>query len=103
MGDPVAQAVPLPASSGLFGPNPGSGATGGFVDISGLVGIETGGSAAVQVVVRQGSATGKILATMSLTASGNDTKSFAHAVRCNGQMYAVITGSGVLAGSAHIL
>jgi hypothetical protein len=67
------------------------------------VGIETGGSATTEVVIRQGLSSGNILATLSLAASGTDSKSFNHPVRCNGQMYAVVSGSGVLAGSAHIL
>lgn len=98
----IAQAYPLPASSGAFGPNPST-TPGGFVDIAGLVGLETGGSSTVQVVIRQATSTGKVLATLSLAAAGADTKTFNHPVRCNGQMYAVITGSGTLAGSAHIL
>jgi hypothetical protein len=100
MGDPIARPIPLPTSSGLFGPDPG---TTGFVDLSGLGGVETGGSAGVTVVIRQGSATGTFLCSIVLTTSGTDTKSLAHAVRSNGRLYAVVTGSGVIAGSAHIL
>ena len=106
MGDPVARTVPLPvnaAASGLFGPDPGSGATGGFVDVSGIAGVETGGSNAVTCVVREGSATGKVLAVIVCTSGGANASSFSHAVRSNGRLYGVVTGTGTLAGSVHVL
>lgn len=107
MGDPVARPIALPATagaSGLFGPDPGSGATGGFVDVSGIAGVETGGSNGVTCIVREGSATGRVLAAIVCTAGGAGVPtSFSHAVRSNGRLYAVVTGTGTLAGSVHVL
>jgi hypothetical protein len=96
----VARPIPLPASSGLFGPTPG---TTGFVDLTAVAGTETGGSSTVQVVIRQGSSSGPVLLALSLAAGGADAKTLNHPIRSNGQLYAVISGSGTLAGTAHVL
>ena len=96
----VAKPIPLPASSGAFGPNPTSS---GYVDIVGVAGVETGGSSSVEVVIRQGSSTGTVLLALSLGSGGADGKFPSHPIRSNGQLYAVVSGSGTLAGSAHVL
>lgn len=102
MGDPVARPIPLPTSSGNFGPDPGAGATGGFVDVAGVVAIETSGFP-VTVVVRERSVTGTVIAAAVCTANGTFNTTFTHAVRSNGRLFAQITGTGVLAGSVDVL
>lgn len=99
MGSKMAQPVKLPTSSGLFGPV----SPNGYVEIVGLAGIETGGSAAVAVVLRQGSASGIVIAALNLGISGVDTKSFNHPIKCNKQIYAQVIGAGVVDGSVHIV
>jgi len=99
MGDPVARPIPLPTSSGLFGPDPG---TGGFVDVAGIVAVETSGFP-VTVVVRERTVTGTVIAAAACTANGTLASSFTHAVRSNGRLYAVVSGTGVIAGSVDIL
>jgi len=99
MGDVVSRPIPLPTASGAFGPNPG---TTGFVDITGIVAVETSGFP-VTVVVRQGAAGGTVLAAAVCTANGTSSTSFYTPVRSNGQLYAVVSGTGVLAGSVSLL
>lgn len=100
MAHTMAQPIKLRSTSGLLvapvSPN-------GYVEITGLAGVETVGSSTVAVVLRQGSSTGTVLCSLSLAASGSDTKSFNHAIKCSVQIYVQIIGSGTLDGSVHIL
>lgn len=100
MAHSAAQPIQLRTTSGLLAspvaPN-------GYVEIVGLAGTETGGSATVAIVLRQGSSTGIVLASISLAASGSDTKSFNHPIKCNKQIYVQVIGTGVIDGSVHVL
>jgi hypothetical protein len=89
--------VPLPAASGLFGPV----STTGYVTITGIAAVETGGSAVVAVVIREGSVSGTVVVAISLAASGAVTE-HVEPVKCNKQMYCQLIGSGVPAGSVHV-
>lgn len=89
--------IKLPAASGLFGPA----SPNGFVTITGITGVETGGSAAVAVVIREGSATGTIVVAINLAISGA-TVQHVEPVECNVQMYCQYIGTGVAAGSVHV-
>lgn len=100
MAERITQPIPLPTSSGLFGPNPG---TSGYIDLSGMTLVETVGSSTVQIVIRRGSATGTPLLAISLAAGGADSKTLNHPIRSNAQLYAVVSGSGTPAGCAHIV
>lgn len=91
------QAIPLPAASGLFGPS----VPGGYVTITGITGVETGGAAVVAVVIREGGSTGKVIVAKSFAISGAGVD-HCEPVKCAGQMYCQLIGSGVVAGSVHV-
>jgi hypothetical protein len=94
----MAQPIPLPTSSGAVTIH----STPGYTEITGLALAETGGSNSVTVVIRQGSATGNVLVAKTIAAGAGDTVSLNRPVKCNGTPYAVISGSGTLAGTIHI-
>lgn len=92
-----AQPIKIPAASGLFGPT----APNGYVVLTGITGVETGGAAVIAVVIREGGATGTVVAAFHLPLSGADTVHF-EPVKCAGQMYCQLIGAGVIDGSVHV-
>lgn len=91
--------IALPTSSGLFGPVPNAG---GYVYVTGLSIAETGGSSSKTVVLRDGSSSGEVLLALTAAAGNAATAALTHPLASSGQVYAVVSGSGTLAGSAHI-
>lgn len=93
------RAFKLPTTSGLFGPT----CTNGYVELAALAALETGGSAAVGIVIREGSSTGIVLLTLGLGISGSGTVSLNNPVKANTRLYCQLIGAGVLDGTAHIV
>lgn len=92
------QPIALPTSSGPVGPVPDD----GYVYVTGLSIAETGGSSSTTVVLRDGSSTGEVLLALTAAAGNAATVALTHALKSSNQIYAVVSGLGTLAGSAHI-
>lgn len=96
MGHGGTRAIPIPTSSGIVGP----GAVGDYSHLLGYAGEESGGSSSVKVVLREGSSTGNVIGVLSLAAGAADAKWYGpQGVRAIGEIYAVVSGSGTIAGS----
>jgi hypothetical protein len=95
----IAKPIKLPTASG----NVVGLSTTGYVSISGIAGIETGGFP-VTAVIRSGGSTGPVVTTVNCAASGAATGTgFAHPVQCTAPLYCQIIGTGVLDGAVHVL
>lgn len=91
--------VALPGASGLIGP--GVAATGSTVLFKGARIAETAGTPALAYVTfREGSATGKIIYSIKVAASGQGGEDLQDALICNGQCYYKIE-SGAVTGTAY--
>lgn len=94
----------LPTTSGNVGDGLPTSTT-DFIDVTGLAGVETGGSNSVSVVLRSGGSTGPVVATLVCSSGsvGSSPTPINHAVRCNAPLYAEILGSGTIDGAVQIL
>ena len=77
------------AASGNYGPVP---AGGGYVIISGISIGETAGSAGT-ITLREGTSGGKIIGRINLAANGSTSFVELPHIRCQGQLYIVVTGT----------
>lgn len=98
-------AIALPGASGLIGPTVATAGTtvgGGTVHFMGARVAETAGSPALAYVTfREGTATGKILYSIKVAASGQGGEMTQDAIICNGQLYYKIE-SGAVTGTAYV-
>lgn len=105
MGMPhCSRVIKLPTASG----NVGNGLptdTGHYVNITGLVGLETGGTNPVSVVIRQGGSTGTVVATLTCATSsvGASATPINAPVKVNTPVYCQLIGTGTFDGAIHII
>lgn len=96
----MAAAITLPGASGLIGPTVAT--TGGTVLFMGARIAETAGTPALAYVTfREASATGKILYSIQVAASGQGGEELNYPIICNGRLYYKIE-SGAVTGTAYV-
>jgi hypothetical protein len=104
MSSTISRPIKLPTASG----NVGGGLptdTAHVVEISAIAAVETGGTNPVTAVLRQGGATGVVVATISCATSsaGTQPTPINIPVAVQTPVYCQIVGSGTIDGSVHII